>query len=259
MAAARTDGVLVDTTLSLSLSTFVRLVRSEEFYRSTRARAKLSKQEVVELGNWVPWEFQSEDQDAPSNSEDPEEVVPSPPPADDAAVDSGGKETSPDGENGNPKATVDGTQEVEKAKPAGVQGEPKQQEMADSAQQMYRKIRLRTEVSSPLGATRNDGVQGQTLREGKDEVIYTETDCVSGLPMFRGDLAVKTTYRVTRSEDDPDNSVRVKVNVVVRDVKLARALGWLSKGVQKATKDSGRKQAENTLKQMVDVASSPVL
>lgn len=49
------------------------------------------------------------------------------------------------------------------------------------------------------------------LREGEDEVIYTETDCISGLPMFRGDLAVKTTYRVTRDENDPDNSVRVKV------------------------------------------------
>lgn len=42
-------------------------------------------------------------------------------------------------------------------------------------------------------------------------MIYTETDCISGLPMFRGDLAVKTTYRVTRDENDPDNSVRVKV------------------------------------------------
>lgn len=49
-----------------------------------------------------------------------------------------------------------------------------------------------------------------------------------------------------------------KVNVVVRDVKLARGLGWLSKGVQKATKDSGRKQAERTLKQMVDAASKSV-
>ena len=41
--------------------------------------------------------------------------------------------------------------------------------------------------------------------------MYTETDCISGLPMFRGDLVVKTTYRVTRDESDPDNSVRVKV------------------------------------------------
>lgn len=49
------------------------------------------------------------------------------------------------------------------------------------------------------------------LREGENEVIYTETDCISGLPMFRGDLVVKTTYRVTRDEDDPDNSVHVKV------------------------------------------------
>lgn len=42
-------------------------------------------------------------------------------------------------------------------------------------------------------------------------MIYTETDCVSELPMFRGDLATKVTYRVARSDDDPDNSVRVKV------------------------------------------------
>lgn len=49
------------------------------------------------------------------------------------------------------------------------------------------------------------------LREDENEVTYTETDCVAGLPMFRGDMAVKTTYRVTRSEEDPDNSVHVKV------------------------------------------------
>lgn len=49
------------------------------------------------------------------------------------------------------------------------------------------------------------------LREEEDEVIYTETDCISGLPLFRGDLVVKTTYRVTRDKDDPDNSVHVKV------------------------------------------------
>lgn len=55
------------------------------------------------------------------------------------------------------------------------------------------------------------------LREGENEVIYTETDCISGLPMFRGDLVVKTTYRVTRDEDDPDNSVRVKVKLF-RDI-----------------------------------------
>ncbi|CAN0203778.1 unnamed protein product, partial [Hapterophycus canaliculatus] len=129
------------------------------------------------------------------------------------------------------------------------------QKVQDSPQQMYRKIRLRTEVSSPLGSTYNDGVQGQTLREGKDEVIYTETDCISGLPMFRGDLATKAIYRVTRSEGDPENSVRV--NVVVRGLKLARALGWLSKGVRKSIEDSGQKQAAKTLKQMVEAASNP--
>lgn len=50
------------------------------------------------------------------------------------------------------------------------------------------------------------------LREGENEVIYTETDCVKGLSMFRGDMAIKTTYRVTRDRGDPENSVRVKVD-----------------------------------------------
>ncbi len=62
------------------------------------------------------------------------------------------------------------------------------------------------------------------LREGKDEVIYTETDCISGLPMFRGDLVVKTTYRVTPSESDPDNSVVVKVRVRLGCAKRAWAV-----------------------------------
>lgn len=35
--------------------------------------------QVVELGDWVPWEFQSQDEEALSKSEDPEEIVPSPP------------------------------------------------------------------------------------------------------------------------------------------------------------------------------------
>lgn len=36
--------------------------------------------QVVDLGEWVPWEFQSEDHEAPSNSENSNEVVPNPPP-----------------------------------------------------------------------------------------------------------------------------------------------------------------------------------
>lgn len=51
------------------------------------------------------------------------------------------------------------------------------------------------------------------LRVGKSEVIYTETDCVTGLPLLRSDVAVKATYRVTRDDNDPDSSVRVKVNL----------------------------------------------
>lgn len=58
------------------------------------------------------------------------------------------------------------------------------------------------------------------LRKNEEGVIYTETDCIPGLPMFRGDLAVKTTYRVTPSEDDPDNSVRVKVCAQMLDLRL---------------------------------------
>lgn len=45
-------------------------------------------------------------------------------------------------------------------------------------------------------------------------MTYTETDCISRLPMFRGNLVAKTTFRVTRSEDDPQNSVRVKVRLI---------------------------------------------
>lgn len=44
-------------------------------------------------------------------------------------------------------------------------------------------------------------------------MIYTETDCVSGLPMFRGDMATKTTYRVTPDGNDPENSVCVKASL----------------------------------------------
>ncbi|CAM9814780.1 unnamed protein product, partial [Hapterophycus canaliculatus] len=97
------------------------------------------------------------------------------------------------------------------------------------------------------------------LRESDNEVTYTETDCISGLPMFKGDLVVKTTYRVTRSEEDPDNSVRVKVSVVVRDLKLARAVGWLSKRMQRGIRESGKKQAEKTLQQMVEAKATPGL
>lgn len=45
--------------------------------------------------------------------------------------------------------------------------------------------------------------------------------------------------------------------MVVRDVKMARAMGFLSKMVQKSIKDSGKKQAEKTLDQMVASKSTP--
>ncbi|CAN0438644.1 unnamed protein product [Ectocarpus sp. 12 AP-2014] len=130
----------------------------------------------------------------------------------------------------------------------------------EEPRQMYRKIRLRTSVSSPFGASHSDALQGHTLSESEDEVTYTETDCTSRLPNFRGNLVVKTTFRVTRSEDDPQNSIRVKVTVVVRDVKLIRGMGWLmSKAVQKSVRDAGKKQAANTLNAMVLEANKPEL
>eukprot|EP00752_Nemacystus_decipiens_P002177 g2072.t2 len=222
MAAASSSGdVLLDTTVAVSIATFARLAHSADFFRSTRSETKFTKQEVVNFGEWVPWEFQSEGQESPSNSDSSEEVVPDPPPEIEARTT-----TTPSGREG---------------------GGP---------EQMYRKIRLRSTVSSPLGSSYNDGVQGQTLREGDNEVIYTETDCVTGLPMFRGDMAIKTTYRVVRDDDDPDNSVHVKVTVFLRDVKLARAMGWLSKLVQKSIKDSAKSQAAHNLKKMVEAKTT---
>lgn len=50
-----------------------------------------------------------------------------------------------------------------------------------------------------------------------------------------------------------------KVTVVVRDVKLARAIGWLSKGVKMVIRDSGKKQAATTLQGMVKAKSTPGL
>ncbi|CAM9509742.1 unnamed protein product, partial [Ectocarpus fasciculatus] len=234
-------GGQLDTTLSITVATFARLARSPEFYRSTRPSTAHSKQQVVELGDWVPWDFQSEDEEALSKSEDPHEIVPSPP--------LGGKDGLM-GEQKPPKAEPEGTQGGRNENTGGGNGEEKT--LGEKPHQIYRKIRLRTSVSSPFGASHSDALQGHTLREGEDEVTYTETDCISGLPMFRGNLVVKTTFRVTRSEDDPENSVRVKVAVVVRDVKLIRGTGWLmSKAVQKSVRDGGKKQAVNTLNAMV--------
>lgn len=79
--------------------------------------------QVVELGGWVPWEFQSEEREAPSNSEDPEEVVRSPPPGVVATVISERENKTPDGEKNTPKADVDGGEEMEKKKTAGARGE----------------------------------------------------------------------------------------------------------------------------------------
>eukprot|EP00752_Nemacystus_decipiens_P002166 g2063.t1 len=258
--AARGGNAQLETTLPMDAATFARLARSQEFYRSTRAAGELSKQEVVHLGEWVPWEFQSEDEESPSDSENSSEVVPNPPPPCKAAgaALSGMKGGGLSGVQGMPGAPISG--EEEQRKNSGAVG-PNGQGVAQGqeAQQMYRKVRLRYAVSSPMGSSHSDGAQGHTLREGEDEVIYTETDCISGLPMFRGDLVVKTTYRVTRDEDDPNNSVRVKVTVVVRDVKLARAVGWLSKGIKMVIRDSGKKQAANTLEDMVKAKATPGL
>ncbi|CAM9472237.1 unnamed protein product [Ectocarpus fasciculatus] len=317
----RADNVQLDTTLPMSAETFARLARSQEFYRSTRAETKLSKQQVMEVGDWVAWEFQNEDEEAPRSSENREEVVPHPPldrisPAclglEGGGLEGGGLEGRP---GSQPSATAgQGAQQTTLVADTKMQmvrnlrriyaaassttrspprpdgagartavsvahnmisnvvarrpgpfvrphhqqqqrlGE-KQQQRQGEPQQMYRKVRLKYAVSSPIGSSQNEGAQGHTLREGEDEVTYTETDCISGLPMFRGDLVVKTTFRVTRSEDDPENSVRVKVSVVVRDVKLSRAMAWLSKGVKVAVRDSGRRQAAQTLQDMVEAKS----
>ncbi|CAN0298020.1 unnamed protein product, partial [Ectocarpus sp. 13 AM-2016] len=69
-ATASSAGAQVDTTLSITIATFARLARSQEFYRSTRPSTALSKQEVVDIGDWVPWEFQSNDEEALSKSEE---------------------------------------------------------------------------------------------------------------------------------------------------------------------------------------------
>lgn len=77
--------------------------------------------QIVELGDWVPWEFQSEDQEAPSKSEKPDEIVPSPPPCKGDNEAPSGEESLPDGEKGTLKTTTDDGEEVDKAKLAGLQ------------------------------------------------------------------------------------------------------------------------------------------
>ncbi|CAM9226082.1 unnamed protein product [Ectocarpus sp. 6 AP-2014] len=241
-ATASSAGAQVGTTLSITIATFARLARSQEFYRSTRPSTALSKQEVVEIGDWVPWEFQCEDEEVLSKSEELQEIVPYPP--------RGGKDGGLKGEQKPPNAEPE-RPEVGKNKNIG-DGHGEEKTSGEKPRQMYRKIRLRTSVSSPFGASHNDALQGHTLSESEDEVTYTETDCISRLPMFRGNLVVKTIFRVTRSEHDPQNSIRVKVTVVVRDVKLIRGVGWLmSKAVQTSVRDGGKKQAANTLNAMV--------
>ncbi|CAN0319141.1 unnamed protein product [Ectocarpus sp. 12 AP-2014] len=304
----RADNVQLDTTLPISAETFAQLARSQKFYRSTRADTMLSKQEVMELGDWVVWEFQHEDEEAPRSSGSSEEVVPHPPfdrisPAC-LASEGGGLEGRP---GSHPSATTgQGAQQTiviadtnnqvwfaaassptrSPPQPDGTgahttvsvahkmfsnvvsrrlgpflcpdrhqQQQQQQQQRQGEPQQMYRKVRLKYVVSSPIGSSQNEGAQGHTLREGGDEVTYTETDCISGLPMFRDNLVVKTTFRVTRSEHDPENSVRVKVCVVVGDVELSRAIAWLSKVVKHTIRDSGMKHAAQTLQNMVEAKS----
>lgn len=43
--------------------------------------------------------------------------------------------------------------------------------------------------------------------------------------------------------------------MVVGDVKLSKAIAWLSKGVKHAIRDSGMKQAAQTLQDMVEAKS----
>lgn len=50
-----------------------------------------------------------------------------------------------------------------------------------------------------------------------------------------------------------------QVTVIVRDVKLPRAVGWLNKGIKMVIKDSGKKQAASTLQHMVKAKSTPGL
>lgn len=61
--------------------------------------------QVVELGEWVPWEFQGEDQESPSNSDNCDEVVPNPPPGikaqTTATSDGEGRDGVADKEDGN--------------------------------------------------------------------------------------------------------------------------------------------------------------
>lgn len=59
--------------------------------------------QVVEIGDWVPREFQSEDEEALSKSEEPQEVVPSPP--------RGGKYGEQKTPNAEPERTEEGRNE----------------------------------------------------------------------------------------------------------------------------------------------------
>lgn len=78
--------------------------------------------QAVELGEWVPWELQSEDHEAPSNSENCKEVVPDPPRGVEApttATPSGGEE----GEGGAMKEN-DGTPPNPSTSPASDEKRP---------------------------------------------------------------------------------------------------------------------------------------
>lgn len=65
--------------------------KSSNNNEETRAATSPPHPQVVDLGEWVPWEFQSEDQESPSNSESCDEVVPNPPPCEAGAALSGMK------------------------------------------------------------------------------------------------------------------------------------------------------------------------
>lgn len=54
----------------------------------------------------------------------------------------------------------------------------------------------------------------------------------------------------------PLDLVSPQVAVMVRDVKLARAMGWVSKLVRKSIRDSAKNQAEQTLKKMVEAKTT---
>eukprot|EP00752_Nemacystus_decipiens_P011462 g10178.t1 len=318
-SAAKGGNAQLETTLPMDAATFARLALSQEFYRSNRATGDFAKQEVVDLGEWVPWESQSADQGSPSNPDNGNEAVPKPNPSNAGAVLSCMKGGGVHGAlvHGMPGAAIPGE---EQRADIGDGVEPNRQASSivflDAAkasrpgpQQMLHWMRhVHAPVASslrPLPASAGGGngsdqiarivaaqaffsnvarrtgpflhllkfrypqgvAQGQEasqmyrkvrlrLCEGENEVIYTETDCISGLPMFRGDLVVKTTYRVTRDEDDPNNSVRVKVTVAVGDVKLARAVGWLSRRVKMVIRDTGEKQAAKILQSMVEAKTT---